>query len=106
MSSTRPSWEREDTLQALPLHKPIRIRVLCDVGGISIFGLDELRGYTAAGTCYDQALSVFVDALITDYYHYYLHPSEVQTAADDAQGRRLRGFFWDKRMKDSDKEEE
>jgi len=98
-----PSWEKEETLISIPLHAPLKLRVLCDVGGISILGQDFLRGYTSAGRTYEQALSVFIDALITDYYEFYLHPSEMQTAEDTEQGRRLRGLFWKKFMKDGDR---
>lgn len=102
MSMALPSWEREETLEAIPLHKPLRLRVVGDVSGVSIFGLGELRGWTSAGRTYEHALSVFFDFLLSDYYELFLHPSEVQTAEDDATGIRLRGYFWKKFDKDEE----
>lgn len=102
MSSTRPSWCRQETLQAIPLHKPLSIKVLGDVGGVTIFGEGEWKGYVAAGLSYEHALSVFLDGLLSDYYEYSMHPAEVQTAEDSKRAALLRGLFWKRGMRDVD----
>ena len=100
MSNTGESCERDVSLEALPLQKPIKFHVIQDVGGCSIIGQEGLRGYTSAGTTYAQALAIFIESILVDYYCFYLHPSEGENKEDIEQGLRLRAIFWPRGMKD------
>ena len=103
MSECGPAWQREEELWHLSLSKPMKIRVVADVGGVSIFGKDELRGYTAAGSSYDQALAIFVDALLEAYVRQSVVPAAGQSLKNRDHGRQLRAFFWKRGLKDEER---
>ena len=102
MSTSQKSKDYELSLAAIPLHRSLDIHVLCDSGGVSIFGLGPLRGYTSSGTKYEQALSIFIDSLITDYYHFVIHPSGYENGEDLKRGDFIRSLFWKKHTKDEE----
>lgn len=98
--------EREETLCSLPLHLPLKVRVVTDVGGVSILGVGPFKGSTGAGRSYSAALAEFFDGLFMDYYEFELYPSEVQSEADTEKGKLLRRLFhgaysgsWQRRKK-------
>jgi hypothetical protein len=85
--------DREETLCAIPLCLPLKVRVISDVGGVSVLGLGAFKGCTGSGSTHAAALSDFFDGLIMDYYEFWLYPSDVQSTSDDEKGKLLHRLF-------------
>ncbi len=96
MSMSKVSFDEERMLTALPLARPMTIRVVQDVSGISIFGTGTLRGFTAAGNNYQEALAIFIDGLIREYYEGWLSPKPALAFAERARALHVHALLWPK----------
>lgn len=100
--NTSAGYEEERTLTALPLTKPIKFRVLKDSGGVSLFGQDTLRGFCGSGKNYGEALAVFVDGLLREYYEGWLSPKPSLAHAERLRALHVHALLWPKGLHDDD----
>jgi hypothetical protein len=92
---------KEFFMSALALAEPLRVTVKHDALGWTA-SCKPLH-LVAGGDTYSQALCVLQDKLFLEYVDFNVAPSQPLTHGERLYGRRLRGIFWPKNLRDNDR---
>jgi type II secretory pathway component PulF len=83
------SWS--SNVDFIPLRRPLKLRIRQDNNEIAVF-CKEFPGMIGSGKDLAQALEMFFDHLMIDYYEHSLNPGR-QSIEQKFYGEKIRRFF-------------